>query len=73
MANHKTRTPRLLSIPVTKELREVNAVERLRAIADRAGHKQAAMIRALLLLGIITAERDPAALASVGALAREAV
>lgn len=73
MARKSKAPPRVLTVAVTEELRQVNAVDRLRALAANGGQKPAQTIRALLLLGIVTAERDPAALAQVGALAREAV
>jgi len=64
--------PKVLTIAVTDELRDLNAVARLRAIASNGGWKPSQAIRALLILGIATAERDPAALANAGLLAREA-
>lgn len=43
-------------------LRKVRAVPRLRALAKRAGVSEASITRALIMLGIERAERDPAAL-----------
>lgn len=66
------KLPRVLTVVVTEEMQALRAVERLRALARNAGNRPAQTIRALLLLGIATAERDPAALANAGLLAREA-
>lgn len=63
--------PRALFIRNTPELRELRAVPRLRALARSAGAAEAQIARALLLLGLAQAERDPAALARAADLARD--
>lgn len=67
----RRKSPRVLTIAVTDEMRDLRVVDRLRTLAANGSWKPSQAIRALLILGIATAERDPAALANAGLLARE--
>lgn len=62
--------PAALTIRITMDLRELRTVPRLRALARSAGASESQISRALLLLGLAQAERDPGALARAADLAR---